>query len=317
MTLSLRLIEQAVVLGQTGNFARAAERLGITQPTLTRNIAALEAELGMRLFDRGRSGATPTVFGQAVIERGATLLRDADALRAELNALAGLDTGLLSIAAGPYVAEDLVGPAVARLVNLRPGLRVRATVVAPESIQDEVLSGRHELGMCGIESQKPHDELSIVPLGERRLFMTCRAGHPLAGSRPTLLQVLSFPLVTVFMHGPKARGAYLGSGDAGVPDPSRKGFTPAIEVNSIDTAKQVARKSNALLPASRQMVAAELKRGELVCLDYDTPQMRTRTALVRLRDRTPSPVALKFMELVRTVESELLALDAIPIKVAA
>jgi DNA-binding transcriptional LysR family regulator len=128
-----------------------------------------------------------------------------------------------------------------------------------------------------------------------------------AGSTPTVQQVLSYPFVTVFMHGPKARGALLGNGGAGAEDRLRKGFAPAIEVNSIDTAKQVARHSNALFPASRQMVAAELARGELVCLDYDVPGLRTRAALVRMRDRTPSPVALKFMELVRTVESALLA----------
>jgi len=317
MTLSLRLIEQAVVLGQTGNFARAAERLGITQPTLTRNIAALEAELGMRLFDRGRSGATPTVFGQAAIERGAMLLRDADALRAELKALAGLDTGQLSVAAGPYVAEDLVGPAVARLLNARPGLRIRVTVAAPESIQAELLSGRHELGLGSIDSQPPHDELSIVPLRERRPFMACRAGHPLAGLRPTLQQVLSYPLVGPFLRGEPARIAALGNGGAGVKDPLRMGFAPAIEVNSIDTAKQVARFSDALFPGSEATLVGELSRGELVRLDYDAPELRTRPALVRLRHRTPSPVALKFMELIRTVESELLALDAMPSKVAA
>jgi len=215
------------------------------------------------------------------------------------------------------VADDLVGPAVARLVNLRPGLRVRVSVVAPESIQEEVLLGRHELGLCGIESQTPHDELCIVPLRERRLFLTCRAEHPLAGSTPTLQQVLSYPLVTVFMHGPKARGAFLGNGGAGAEDRLRKGFTPAIEVNSIDTAKQVARNSNALFPASMQMVASELARGELVCLDYDAPELRTRSALVRLRDRTPSPVALKFMELIRKREAELLALEETPAPVAA
>jgi len=313
MAVSLRLIEQALVLGETGNFARAAERLGITQPTLTRNIAALEANLGMRLFDRGRGGAVPTVFGQTVIERGALLVRDADALRTELKALAGLDTGQLTIAAGPYAAEDLVGPAVARLLNLRPGLRVRVTVVGPELIAQEVLSGRHELGLGGIDSQPAHDQLSIVPLRERRLVLACRAGHPLAGIRPSLQQVLRYPLVSVFMHGQTARMAAMGDGSAGAEDPSRKGFAPAVEVNSIDTAKQVARHSDALFPASRQMLATELARGELVCLDYDSPQLRSRAALVRMRDRTPSPVALKFMELIRKCEAELLAQEEAPV----
>jgi DNA-binding transcriptional LysR family regulator len=309
MSISLLLIEQTVALGEAGNFARAAERLGITQPTLTRNIATLEAKLGLRLFDRGRGGAVPTVFGQAVIERGRALVRDSNALQAELQALAGLETGQLNIAAGPYAAEDLVGPAVAQMVSLRPGLRIRVTVVAPDEIQREVLSGRHELGLGGIEGQAVHDELSIVQLRERRLLLACRPGHPLAGTQPTLQQVLSFPLVTVFMHGRTAREAAMGGGDAGFEDRSRNGFAPAIEVNSLDTAKQVARRSDALFPGSESMLAAQFARGELLRLDYDSPELRSRSALVRLRNRTPSPAALKFMALVRAVEAELIALE--------
>ena len=307
MSISLLLVEQTVVLGETGNFARAAERLGITQPTLTRNIATLEARLGLRLFDRGRGGAVPTVFGQAVIERGRALVRDSNALLAELHALAGLETGQLNIAAGPYAADDLVGPAVAQLVSLRPGLRVRVTVVSPDEIQREVLSGRAEIGLGGFDSQSAHEELSIVPLNERRLYLACRPGHPLAGSKPTLKQVLGYPLVTVFMHGRTARVAAMGDGDAGTEDLSRKGFAPAIEVNSLDTAKQVTRRSNALFPGSASMLATEFSHGELVRLDFDGPELRTRSALVRMRNRTPSPAALKFMELVRKVEAELLA----------
>jgi LysR family pca operon transcriptional activator len=310
MTISLRLVEQAFVLGETGNFARAAERLGITQPTLTRNIASLELNLGVRLFDRGRGGAVPTVFGQAVMDRGAALLRDASAMRAELQALAGLETGQLNIVAGPYTAEDLVGPAVARLVNLRPGLHVRVTVVAPGEIAGEVLSGRHEIGLGGTDAPVAHEDLSVVPLHERRLYLACRMGHPLAGIRPTLKQVLSYPLVTVFMHGHKAQVAALGDGQAGAEDLSRKGFAPTIEVNSLATAKQVACHSDALFPGSGSMLSAEFSRGELVRLDFDGPELRTRSALVRMRNRTPSPAALKFMELVRMVESELIASEA-------
>ena len=217
MAISLRLIEQAIALGQTGNFARAAERLGLTQPTLSRNMATLEANLGVRLFDRGRGGASPTVFGRVVMERGAALLRDADALQTELHALAGLETGQLHIAAGPYVAEDLVGPAVARLINDNPRLRVRVTVVAPDQVGAELLSGRHELGLGGLENQLPHENLSVEPLHARRLFLACRPGHPLAGKWPTREQVLIYPFVTVIMHGRTA------SSGAGIADPQRKG----------------------------------------------------------------------------------------------
>ena len=75
----------------------------------------------------------------------------------------------------------------------------------------------------------------------------------------------------------------------------------------------VARGSNALFPASMQMVATELALGELVFLDYDAPELRTRAALVRMRDRTRSPVALKFMELIRKCEAELLAQEEAPV----
>ncbi len=306
--MTLQLIEQAIVLGEAGNFARAAERLGITQPTLSRNIAALEKKLALRLFDRGRVGAVPTVFGRAVIERGALLVRDANALRAELQALAGLEVGRLDIAAGPYAAEDLVGPAVARLIDARPGLRVRVTVVGPDEIQREVLSGRNDLGIGARESQPAHDELAIEVLRKRRLFLASRPGHPLAGGRPTLAQVLSFPFVTVLLQGPSGQTAATGSG-AGYQDVRRKGFTPAIEVNSLDTAKRIARGSNALFPGSASMLATELSCGLLVSLDYDSPDLRTHPAIVRLRHRTLSPAALKFVELVRSVESELVAAE--------
>ena len=306
--MTLRLIEQAIVLGDTGNFARAAERLGVSQPTLSRNVASLEAKLGVHLFDRGRGGAEPTVFGRVLIERGTGLMKDMDSLRSELRALAGLEAGQLDIVAGPYVAEDLVGPAVARLVCERPALRVRVTVVRPDEVAPAVLSRSHEIGLVGSSALTPHDELSIVALRQRRMFLACRPGHPLAGSQPSLHQVLAFPLVTAQLFGEKARIAAMGGAgaDAG---PPHQAFGPSIEVNSLDAAKRIARESDALLPATTSMLSAELSAGLLTRLAFDLPVLRTHPALVRLRDRTPSPAALRFLGLLRAVEEELLAIE--------
>ncbi len=309
MAMTLRLIEHALALGETGNFARAAERLGISQPTLSRNVATLEKKFGVRLFDRGTHGAEPTVFGRVVLERGAALVRDVQALHGEIRALAGLEAGRLDIVSGPYVTEDLVSPAVARLIGERPGLRVRVTVVRPEEVGPEVLSRRHEIGLVGGKAQAPHDELSIVPLRRRRLFLACRPGHPLASAAPTLSEVLAYPLVTTQVFGEHAQLASAADATDGNAEGRRASFAPSIEVNSLDAAKRIARESDALLPATASILAAELASGLLVRLAFDLPVLGVQPALVRLRDRTPSPAALRFLALLRAVEDELLAAE--------
>lgn len=304
MHLTLKLIEQALVLGESGNFAKAAAQLGISQPTLSRNIAALEQDLGLRLFDRGRNGAALTVFGRVLVERGARVLGEAQALRAELLAVAGLDTGRLEIAAGPYATEDPVAQAVAQLVNERPGLRVRVHVVGPDEVLDAVLAGEHELGFGGREGLPPHDQLALEMLKPRRLLLACRPAHPLLRLRPSLAQVLSFPLVGTLLKGSPA--AVVAAGDAaGALDPARQGFSPAIEVNSFDAARRIARSSDALFPATPTMLAADLAIGQLATLDFDAPVLRVHPAWVQRRDRTLSPAARRFIEIVRGLESEL------------
>jgi DNA-binding transcriptional LysR family regulator len=86
-------------------------------------------------------------------------------------------------------------------------------------------------------------------------------------------------------------------------------LTRNIAALEADTAKQVAYQGNAPFPGSRAMLAPELARGDLVCLDCDAPELRTRSALVRQRHRTPLPAALSFMQLLRETEAKLIADD--------
>ena len=72
-------LQGALAVAAHGSFARAARALGISQPALSRQIAGLEANLGIALFDRNRTGTVPTVFGRLVLERAAILLRNSNA----------------------------------------------------------------------------------------------------------------------------------------------------------------------------------------------------------------------------------------------
>jgi LysR family hydrogen peroxide-inducible transcriptional activator len=80
--MNLRALEYAVCLAAEGQFRRAAERCHVSQPTLSAQIAKLEDELGLQLFERGPRAATPTVNGRAIIRQAQIVLDELERLRA-------------------------------------------------------------------------------------------------------------------------------------------------------------------------------------------------------------------------------------------
>jgi DNA-binding transcriptional LysR family regulator len=78
----------------------AAKQLGVSEPTLSRSLKQLEAELGVRLFDR--QGVTPTLFGEIVLKYGERVATELDELMREVALAKGLEIGELRIAAAPY-----------------------------------------------------------------------------------------------------------------------------------------------------------------------------------------------------------------------
>ena len=96
----------------------------------------------MRLFDRGRAGVEPTVFGRSVLERGASLLADEAALRIDLQQLAGLEAGELVDRRRPFSAAISVGRAMTRFLAKHPQIRARIARLDPEQVVRDVLAGR-------------------------------------------------------------------------------------------------------------------------------------------------------------------------------
>jgi DNA-binding transcriptional LysR family regulator len=309
----LRLIRQAIVLGRHGNFARAAEELNLSQPSVTRGIASLERSLGVRLFDRTRKGVIPTAFGRVLLERGEAVLRSEANLRREIELLAGLEEGSLAIGAGPYPAEISVATAVARVASAHPRLRIRCTTADPDQVVRDVLAERIDVGIAGVAGLEKDARLVVEPLPPLRVFLACRPGHPLAKeTRLSLARAFEFPFVGTRLRGPQAaaaasRGAATDPGDPAVPD-----FVPQILVNSLAVARQFAQGSDALFPATAGILADDLAAGRLVTLDCDAPILRTTHGVLYLRDRTLAPAAREFIETLRAVEAEVRAADAPP-----
>ena len=307
----LRLIRQAIVLGRHGNFARAAEELGLSQPSVTRGIASLERSLGVRLFDRTRKGVIPTAFGRVLLERGEAVLRSEANLRREIELLAGLEEGSLAIGAGPYPAEISVARAVARVASAHPRLRIRCTTADPLQVVGDVLAERIDVGIAGVAGLENDARLVVEPLPPLRVFLACRPGHPLAKeSGLSLARAFEFPFVGTRLRGRQAAAASTRGAATDPDDPAAPDFIPQILVNSLAVARLVAQGSDAIFPGTAGILADDLAAGRLVTLDCDAPVLRTTHGVLYLRDRTLAPAAREFIETLRAVEAEVRAADA-------
>ena len=174
MAIELRLIRHAIAVGQHGNFARAAEALHLTQPSLSRSIAALEDALGVPLFDRTPKGVTPTVFGRVLLERGEIVLRREADLRREIALLAGLETGSLVVSAAPYMNETLIARAIGRIAAAHPRLRIDCRSLHPSEVLRQVLAEEADIGVANTFGLDREARIAVEPLPSRRVYLACR-----------------------------------------------------------------------------------------------------------------------------------------------
>jgi DNA-binding transcriptional LysR family regulator len=313
--IKTKLIGYAVALARHGNFAKAADSLGLSQPSLSRNIATLESQVGVALFDRGPKGVVPNAFGQVLLQRGKLLIETEESLLREIQLLGKLETGRLVVGTGPYAAEISIGVAAARLLAVHPRLRVRVITDGPEQIREGLLSRRIDVGVFDEGPPRRDDPLQFERLPEHRVRLFCRPGHPLTcETHLSVKAILAYPLVTTMLRGDKAMlvmAAGVSGGRAITAGTGRNtgDFEPAIHVNSLSMASQIATQSDAIYPGPAVAVNADVEAGRLVELDFSVPAMHTRYALSYLRDQSLSPAASAFIELLRTVENEKKAAD--------
>src|SRR3954469_7029209 len=122
--MNLRFLRTFVAIAANGGFARAAVRLNLTQSAASRQIQALEDELGLRLFARIGRNVQLTPEGEDLLLRSRRLLFDADALGQRASALKTGEVGVLRVGATPQVIENLLADFVSEHRKRHPGVEV-------------------------------------------------------------------------------------------------------------------------------------------------------------------------------------------------
>ncbi|MGI5501688.1 LysR family transcriptional regulator [Lentzea sp. CA-135723] len=175
MDLDLRKLRYFVAVAEHLNFGRAAEALHIAQPVLSRQIRALEAELGAQLFDRSSSGTVLT-------DAGARLLDDARPLLAQASALLRR-VGTESFTVG-FMPGLIVTPAVRVLAARHPSVRIDVLRTTWEDQVEVIHDGRVDVGYLRLPVSL--DGLRCVPLFAEPRVAVVPASHRLAGKESVL-----------------------------------------------------------------------------------------------------------------------------------
>lgn len=146
-------LEALVAVVESGSFSRAAERLSVSQSGVSHMIAALEAELGGRLFLRLRSrGVTPTEFGERVLAHAQNILARARLIHEEASSRAGLRTGRVRLAALPSVTNRLLPRALGMLRRRHPGIEIVLLEGTDDDVRSMIESGAADLGFVTLPS---------------------------------------------------------------------------------------------------------------------------------------------------------------------
>lgn len=303
--IDLRLVEFAVALDQHRRFGRAAEAMGVTQPTFSRGIAALEAELGARLFDRSSRRVEPTPAGRLLLERARPLLSAAAGIRGALGDLQELRSGRVAVGAGPYPLDLSVTEAVARLAARHPHLEIEVIEGQWREFGPRLLSGEIELAIMesSIVAADPRFAVQPLPPHQGRFF--CRPGHPLDGrKRVDLADVFAFPLVGVRLPARLLLPPRQNVSGASL-DPVTGDVLPRITTTSFASTRAIVSRTDGIGIAVPTQIAGELRQGALVLIESEVETLRTAYGICRLRDRTLSPGAQALVETILEVEDEL------------
>lgn len=176
MRPTLRQLEYIVTVHQLGGFGLAAETLNVSQPSLSNQIAAVETDLGVRLFTRGRGGARATAKGLEFVNRARRILAEVETLRGVMTSALPFG-GRLRLGVLPSIGPYLLPQVMRALHRDQPDLRVIVREENTLLLDEGIRNGRFD---AIISTPEDHPNTWQRPLFTEPLWVAVATDHPIA-----------------------------------------------------------------------------------------------------------------------------------------
>ena len=284
--MDLANLNAFIAIAELGSFSDAAERLHLTQPAVSKRIASLEQQLGIRLFDRLGREIGLTEAGRALLPRAYQILNVLDDTRRALTNLSGEVSGRLTLATSHHIGLHRLPPLLRTFTRQYPKVALDIQFLDSEVAYEEVLHGRAELAVITL-APETREPVHAVPVWDDPLDFVAAPEHPLArNGRISLADVARHPAVfpggNTFTHH-IVQGLF-----------EAQGLTPniAMSTNYLETIKMMVSIGLAWSVLPRTMLDEQVAR-----LPLPGIQLSRQLGYISHTERTLSNAARAFMTL--------------------
>ncbi|MFF0306689.1 LysR family transcriptional regulator [Streptosporangium sp. NPDC004379] len=220
--MQLQQLAYFVAVAEARHFTHAAERMRVAQPSLSKQIKALEADLGAPLFSRARGNVTLTAAGEALLPLARRILADADTARREVAELAGLRRGRVRLGATPSLCAGLMADALARFHRDYPGIELLVEEGGSRDLVRALARGQLDLALIIMPLQSDDPALATEEVLRENLVVVSPTDAPVRRPYLRMEELRGRPMV-MFRRGYDLREATLSAC-------RQAGFEPRLSV---------------------------------------------------------------------------------------
>jgi LysR family pca operon transcriptional activator len=296
--VQLRHLRCFVAVAQERHLARAAERLALSQPAISKTLAELETMADTRLVERGSAGRRGvqglTAAGEQLLAHALRVLEAVDASAQAMAPTSGARLERLRIGALPSVAPALLPQALASLRVQWPSVQLLVKSAANAALLDELRAGELDLVVGRMSDPRLMVGLSFELLHTEPLVFVARPGHGLARRGVSVQAVLGYPLV-VYAEGTIPRHnteSFLSTLGLALP-PS------ALQTLDVSVARALVAMTDSIWITPLGAARSELEAGRLVRLPIESVGTEEPVGLLLRSDAEPSALRSAMAGLLR------------------
>jgi DNA-binding transcriptional LysR family regulator len=301
--IKFRNLHIALAVAQSGSMSKAAHALAVSQPVVSKGIAELEQELGVRLFERNRRGIEPTASGRALLSRGRAAFDEMKQGVKEIEFLNNPMAGELRIGSGQPLAQGIGVAIIDRLSRQYP--RVTFHIVSGDAIStyQDVRERRVELGVTRLPGTDPeHVDLAQEALFDEPLVVVAGSKSRWVRNRKINLADLVNELWTWPSVGSIVDLLVIAAfRECGLEAPR-----PAVYTDSFNMRAKLAATNRFLAVVHASMLRFSVNDASIKLLPVELPRTTHRQiGIITLRNKPLSPLAQLFIQCAREVAKPL------------